>query len=109
MRKQFEKEGRIIDNNWDHYDYRHTVIQPKRMSPQELQDGADWLYVQYYRIDRIIVRTLKELLKTGLYAAILTWRLNMTYRYDNRCLKLKGRNPAKIRSGISLRPHENVV
>lgn len=102
LRTQFEKEGRIIDNNWDHYDYRHTVIQPKLMSPQELQDGADWLYVQYYRLDRIIKRTLKAFFIVGFFSAVLTWRLNMTYRYDNKLLKLKGKNPEKIRKvGLS--------
>jgi radical SAM superfamily enzyme YgiQ (UPF0313 family) len=93
LRKQFEEEGRIIDSNWDHYDFRHTVIQPKRMSAEELQDGADWLYVQYYRLDRIVLRTVKALFRVGFYPAVLTWRINMTYRYDNRFMKLKGRNP----------------
>jgi hypothetical protein len=94
LRERFEKEGRIIDNNWEHYDYRHVVIQPRRMSPADLQDGADWLYVQYYRLDRIVLRTLRALFTTGFFPAVLTWRLNMTYRYDNICQKLKGRNPA---------------
>lgn len=97
LRNQFEKEGRIIDNNWDHYDYRHTVIEPKLMSPKDLQDGADWLYVQYYRLDRIIIRTIKALRRSGFYTAVLTWRLNMTYRYDNKCLNLKGRNPLNVK------------
>ncbi|MCK5703792.1 MAG: B12-binding domain-containing radical SAM protein, partial [Cyclobacteriaceae bacterium] len=44
LRDQFEKQGRIIDNNWDHYDYEHTVIKPKLMTTQELQNGAEWLY-----------------------------------------------------------------
>ena len=26
LREEFEKAGRIIDNDWSHYDYRHTVI-----------------------------------------------------------------------------------
>jgi len=94
LRDQFEKQGRIIDSNWDHYDYRHTVIKPKLMTAQELQDGADWLYVQYYRIDRILFRTLKAVFRIGFFPAVLTWRLNMTYRYDLKCQGLKGRNPA---------------
>jgi uncharacterized radical SAM superfamily protein len=40
LREEFEKKGRIIDNNWEHYDYRHTVIQPKQMPPQELQGNS---------------------------------------------------------------------
>ncbi len=103
LRKQFEQEDRIIDNNWDHYDYRHTVIKPKLMTPDELQAGADWLYVQYYRLDRIILRTARALFKVGFYPAVMTWRLNMTYRYDNRCLKLKGRNPAEKKDTMVLR------
>lgn len=94
LRKQFEEEGRIIDSNWSHYDYRHTVIKPKLMTPKDLQDGADWLYAQYYRLDRIILRTLKAFFRVGLFPAVLTWKLNMTYRYDNRNMKIKGRNPA---------------
>lgn len=95
LRKEFEEQGRIIDNNWAHYDYRHTVIQPKQMTPRQLQDGADWLYTQFYRLDRIALRTIKILFKTGVYPAILAWRLNMTYRYDLKRLNVKGHNPAK--------------
>ena len=109
LRKQFEKEDRIIDNNWDHYDYRHTVIKPKLMTPAELQDGADWLYVQYYRFDKIIMRTARALFRVGFFPAILTWRLNMTYRYDNKCLKLKGRNPAENKRSKALRRMKSLV
>ena len=94
LREEFEKQNRIIDNNWGHYDYRHTVIQPKKMTPQQLQDGADWLYSQFYRFDRILLRTAIALIKVGVFPAILTWKLNMTYRYDMKRLKIKGRNPA---------------
>ena len=30
-----------------------------RMNSRQLQDGADWLYNQFYRLDRIIVRTVR--------------------------------------------------
>jgi radical SAM superfamily enzyme YgiQ (UPF0313 family) len=90
----FRKEGRIIDGDWSHYDFRHVVIQPARMSPRALQDGADWLYRQFYRLDRIVVRTMRTLFTSGWIPAWLTWRLNMTYRYDNRREKVRGRNPA---------------
>jgi radical SAM superfamily enzyme YgiQ (UPF0313 family) len=42
LRKRLEEEGRIIDNNWSHYDMSHVVFKPKRMSVQELQDGYLW-------------------------------------------------------------------
>jgi len=94
LRKQFEKENRIVDHDWSHYDYRHTVISPRLMTREELQNGADWLYHQFYRLDRIILRTIKAAFQIGLGPAYLTWRLNMTYRYNNKREKIKGWNPA---------------
>jgi len=95
LREQFIRQGRIIDNNWDHYDYRHTVILPRKMTPEQLQKGADWLYSQFYRLDRIILRTINAFFRIGLYPAILTWRLNMTYRSDLKRLGVKKQNNFK--------------
>ena len=91
---EFERAGRIIDRDWRHYDFRHAVIRPARMTARQLQDGADWLYRQFYRLDRIILRTARAALTVGLVPAYLIWRLNMTYRYDNRREGIVGKNPA---------------
>ncbi len=95
LRTQLEKENRIIDNDWSHYDYRHAVIIPKRMTTEELQNGADWLYHQYYRLDRIILRTIKNFFTLGPVTTYLGWKLNMTYRYNNIREEIRGYNPAK--------------
>jgi len=92
-----KRAGRIVDEDYEHYDFRHCVIRPARMTAQELQDGADWLYAQYYRLDRVVWRTLRTLFAVGLQTAYLTWRLNMTYRFDNRREGIRGRNPAATR------------
>ncbi len=91
---EFERAGRIVDRDWSHYDFRHTVIRPARMTARQLQEGADWLYREFYRLDRIILRTIRAALGVGLLPAYLIWRLNMTYRYDNRREGIVGRNPA---------------
>jgi radical SAM superfamily enzyme YgiQ (UPF0313 family) len=96
LREEFEKAGRITDSNWSHYDYRHVVIQPKLMTAQQLQSGADWLYNQYYRLDRILFRTLRGLFTIGPLTAYLIYRLNMTYRYNNKREGIVGSNPAKV-------------
>ncbi len=93
--EDFQRQGRIIDRDWSHYDFRHCVIRPARMTSQQLQDGADWLYRQYYRLDRIVLRMLKALWRSGPLGAYLTWRLNLTYRYDNIREGIVGRNPAR--------------
>ena len=38
-------EGKIIDMNWDHYDFYHLVYMPSGMTAQQLVDG----YIRLYR------------------------------------------------------------
>jgi radical SAM superfamily enzyme YgiQ (UPF0313 family) len=87
--------GRITDRNWSHYDYRHVVFQPARMTAEELQAGADWLYAQFYRLDRILWRFVRSLFVVGGMPALLGLKLGLTYRYDNRREKIAGWNPAR--------------
>jgi hypothetical protein len=42
-------ENRIIHSAWDLYDTRHTVFVPKRLTPQELEDGYWHAYREFYR------------------------------------------------------------
>ncbi len=93
--RDFDLQGRIIDRDWSRYDFRHSVIKPKNMTAAELQEGSDWLYGQFYRLDRIVLRSLRALPALGLAGAFLCFRLNMTYRYDNIRDGLTGHNPAR--------------
>ena len=92
--EDFKREGRIIDHCWSHYDFRHCVIQPARMAPQDLQDGADWLYRQFYRLDRVLLRAVRTALTCGWITGVLSFKLNLTYLYDNIREGIAGRNPA---------------
>ena len=67
------------------------------MTPAELQDGADWLYSQFYRLDRILARFARALVTLGPVQAWLGLRLSLTYRYDNRREGIRGRNPSRAR------------
>lgn len=86
--------GRVTDHDWGHYDFRHVVFRPRGMSAEELQAGADWLYAQFYRLDRIILRFARTFLAVGPLPALLGLRLGLTYRYDNRRERIVGWNPA---------------
>jgi radical SAM superfamily enzyme YgiQ (UPF0313 family) len=89
-----ENAGRVTDQDWSHYDFRHVVFRPASMTASELQDGADWLYAQFYRLDRILLRFLRAVFAIGWLPAILSLKLNLTYRYDNQREGIVGRNPA---------------
>ncbi len=95
LHRSLREEGRIADEDLSHYDFRHAVIVPARMSRRDLQDGADWLYRSFYRLDRIFLRAIRTLFTLGPAQAVLCWRLNRTYRYDNIREGIVGRNPAE--------------
>jgi radical SAM superfamily enzyme YgiQ (UPF0313 family) len=98
--EQFQRDGRILDRDWSHYDFRHVVIRPSQMTPEELQAGADWLYREFYRPHRILRRTASALLTLGPLAAWLSLRLNLTYLRDNRRDGIVGWNPAAGRPAV---------
>lgn len=52
--KRVQAEGRITTSNWDLYDTRHTVFQPKRLTPESLETGYWHAYQEFYRWKNII-------------------------------------------------------
>jgi radical SAM superfamily enzyme YgiQ (UPF0313 family) len=108
-----ERVGRMTDGDWSHYDYRHVVFRPARMTATELQAGADWLYAQFYRLDRILLRFVRGLFSIGWKPALLGLKLGLTYRYDNKREKIVGWNPASCVSNLETRgckcPREQAV
>lgn len=89
-----ERSGRVTDRDWSHYDFRHVVFQPALMTADELQAGADWLYAQFYRLDRILRRFAHNILAFRWMSALLGLKLGLTYRYDNKRENIIGWNPA---------------
>jgi radical SAM superfamily enzyme YgiQ (UPF0313 family) len=54
LHKRIQAEGRILTSDWDLYDTRHTVFQPKRISPQVLEAGYWHAYRQFYLWNNIL-------------------------------------------------------
>lgn len=59
-----QKEGRIIDTNWEHYDYHHVVYRPRLMSENQLIDGFNKLYRSLYST-KMVLKNLKSAVKLG--------------------------------------------
>jgi radical SAM superfamily enzyme YgiQ (UPF0313 family) len=62
--QRFQREGRILDNNWEHYDYRHVVYQPLRMSIDQLVDGYTQLYNEIFK-SRMILKEASQLYRNS--------------------------------------------
>lgn len=58
--KKLEAEGRILHKNWELYDTRHAVFQPKNLTVQELEDGYNWAYKEFYKWNNIIKASSKH-------------------------------------------------
>lgn len=93
--RDMQRAHRLTDRDWSHYDFRHVVFRPAAMTARQLQDGADWLYAQFYRLDRILLRSVRAIFTSGWLPAILGLRLGLTYHYDNRRERISGRDPAR--------------
>jgi radical SAM superfamily enzyme YgiQ (UPF0313 family) len=78
--EQMQREGRIHDQHWSHYDVCHSVIKPKGMTSEELQNGWYWATRETYKLSNI----LKRILRCG-----PGWkqRLAMNYAYLRKAYK----------------------
>ena len=57
--EKMEAEGRIHDRNWAHYDICHSVIHPRQMTSEELQNGYYWAVRETYRLPHILRRIIR--------------------------------------------------
>ncbi len=101
--------GRITDPDWSHFDFRHVVFQPSQLTARELQAGADWLYAQFYRLDRIYWRFMRNVLAFRWQTALLGLRLSLTYRYDNKREGIRGWNPSGKNQRYEVPEHSHPV
>jgi len=54
--EDMRRQGRIVDNDWSHYDYEHVVFRPAMLSMDQLQLGIEWIWQETYRLNAIIRR-----------------------------------------------------
>jgi radical SAM superfamily enzyme YgiQ (UPF0313 family) len=57
--QRLESEGRIFDRDWSKYGVDEVVYQPKRMSPERLQEGYHWAWREFYSRRKIAKRVLR--------------------------------------------------
>lgn len=72
--KDLDKQGRILTHNWDLYDTRNVVYQTTKLTADELKEGYDWAYREFYSWQNIFKASLnhdsaKHILKHFAYTA----------------------------------------
>ncbi len=48
--------GRILDDEWGHYDYGSSIVEPVNISAQEMLDGFQYVYRNFYSMPSILRR-----------------------------------------------------
>jgi radical SAM superfamily enzyme YgiQ (UPF0313 family) len=56
---QMDRDGRIFDKDWSHYDFHHVVFEPRHMSPATLDAGAAWVVREFHAASRVAARVGK--------------------------------------------------
>ncbi len=46
--RQMQSEGRLLHRDWSLYDTAHAVFRPRHMSPEELEQGYEWMYQRLF-------------------------------------------------------------
>lgn len=54
--EQFQREGRLLTDDWRYYDHTTVVFRPTRMSPYELQEGKTWVKREFSKLSSILRR-----------------------------------------------------
>jgi radical SAM superfamily enzyme YgiQ (UPF0313 family) len=81
LHDEFFDAGRLDHTDWERYDTRHVVFEPKHMSREQLMDGYIWLFEECYTSDRAIARLERYWRKYGrtnsslVERAFVRWRL----------------------------------
>lgn len=53
---QMDRDGRIFDKDWSHYDFNYVVFEPKHMTAATLDAGAAWVVREFHSTSRIAAR-----------------------------------------------------
>ncbi len=62
-----KKEGRLISDDWKHYDHNTVVFKPKNMTPYELQMGKTNARKKFYSVKSVLTRLTGNLYNPLIY------------------------------------------
>jgi radical SAM superfamily enzyme YgiQ (UPF0313 family) len=75
---QLEKENRLLTKDWEKYDSFQVVFQPKHMSPEELANGVQTVWEEFYTPQAALKRSIMGL-KWGLKPFLFSCLRNYFY------------------------------
>ena len=80
--KRFEKQGRLLNRNWEDYNHNTVVFKPKNMTPEQLAEGYMWAGRNFYSKTSIFQRFFKYWNHPLLYL-FFNLAFHRSYRNEN--------------------------
>jgi len=77
--RQMEAEGRILHRDWGRYDTSHVVFRPRRLTPEQLEDGYAWCYRRLFSVRSIWRRRPARMSEVPAYLV-----MSLLYKRANR-------------------------
>jgi radical SAM superfamily enzyme YgiQ (UPF0313 family) len=79
---KLKKKGRLLDNDWSHYDFFHVVYQPLSMDKEILHSGTAWVQKQFYSYKNIVkrIKNASRYLRPDTILRVIL-PINLGYRY----------------------------
>ncbi|MFH0778565.1 MAG: radical SAM protein [Candidatus Eisenbacteria bacterium] len=96
---KLDGEGRIFERDWSKFGVDEVVYQPKRISPEKLQDGYHWAWREFYSRRKIAKRVLRAYRNWRNVIPLLIFQLQ--YR---TLMRHREAIRNKLRSGLALAP-----
>ena len=59
--QNMDMQGRILTKNWDMYDTRNVVYKTQNLTAEELEEGYDWAYREFYSWSNIFSSSFSHL------------------------------------------------
>ena len=83
--KKLEKEGRILTKDWEEYNLKNVVFNPKNMTSEELMKGIRKVYIEFYSTKYSIKRVIRSM-NLGLYPFFMVFARNAVANMNSRRL-----------------------
>jgi radical SAM superfamily enzyme YgiQ (UPF0313 family) len=80
--EEMDRQGRILDKDWSHYDFDHVVFEPLHMGREMLDAGVGWVLRQFYARRQVAWRvwhSLRYLSPVVVVGGVVP--LNLGYRH----------------------------
>jgi len=91
---EMDRQGRIFDKDWSHYDFFNVVFEPRHMSVETLDRGTAWVLREFYarrRVARRFWRQLGYLDPTAFIRAVVPLTLGYRQRLRTNGTFARGR------------------